>query len=247
MATLDRLAGRGRSEHRFFGGMAVLIAATALVGFARSYYLRPLIPPPPVLAMHPLTSLIHVHAALFTAWIVLLFAQTRLVAAGRIDLHRRLGILGVVVAALMIVVGTLTALHGVVRGVAPGGADPRRFLIVPLVALLVFGILFVAAIRARKTPQTHKRLILLATMALLPPALARWVILYLGFGPPVVLGLAALFVVPLVVWDFQTLGRLHPATLWGGLAVVGSIPLRLAIGLTSGWLAVADWLVGLVR
>jgi len=81
----------------------------------------------------------------------------------------------------------------------------------------------------------------------LPPALARWVITYLGFGPPVVLALSAIFVVPLVVWDLRTLGRLHAATLWGGLAVIGSIPLRLAIGLTAGWLVVADWLVGFVR
>ena len=247
MATLDTVATRGRSEHRFFGGMVVLIAATALMGFARSYYLRPLISPPPLLAVHPLTPLIHVHGALFTGWIALLFAQTRLVARGRIDLHRRLGILGAVVAALMIAVGTLTALHAVLRGVAPAGVDPRRFLIVPLVALLVFGVLFVAAIRARRGPQTHKRLILLATIALLPPALARWVITYLGFGPPVVLALSALFVVPLAVWDLRTLGRLHPATLWGGLLVIGSIPLRLAIGLTDGWLGVADWLVGFVR
>ena len=169
------------------------------------------------------------------------------VAAHRIDLHRRLGIAGAVLAALMIVVGTLTALHAVVRGVAPVGVDPRRFLIVPLVALLIFGLLFVAAIRARHRPQIHKRLILLATMALLPPALARWVITYLGFGPPVVLALSTLFVVPLVVWDLRTLGRLHAATLWGGLLVIGSIPLRLAIGRTGGWLVLADWLVGFVR
>jgi hypothetical protein len=71
--------------------------------------------------------------------------------------------------------------------------------------------------------------------------------LYFGFGPPVVLVLSALFVVPLLVWDLGTRRRLHPATLWGGLLVVGSIPQRLAIGFSAGWLAVADWAVGLVR
>lgn len=246
MATLDTLAARG-SERRFFGGLVALIAAVVLLGFARSYYLRPVLAPPPELAQRALTPLIHVHAALFTGWIALLVAQTRLVAARRVDLHRRLGLLGAVLAALMMVSGTLTALHGALRGVAPGGGDPRRFLVLPLFALLVFAALFVAALRARGTPQTHKRLMLLATTALLPPALARYVILYLGFGPPVVLALSVLFVVPLVVWDLRTLGRLHPATLWGGLVVVGSMPLRLAIGATAGWLAFADWAVGLVR
>ncbi len=246
MATLDTLAARG-SERRFFAGLVALIAATVLLGFARSYYLRPVLAPPPVLAQRALTPLIHVHAALFTGWIALLIAQTRLVAARRVDLHRRLGLLGAALAALMMLSGTLTALHGALRGVAPGGGDPLRFLVMPLFSLLLFAALFVAALRARATPQTHKRLMLLATIALLPPALARYVILYLGFGPPVVLALSVLFVVPLVVWDLRTLGRLHPATLWGGLLVVGSMPLRLAIGFTAGWLAFADWAVGLVR
>lgn len=246
MATLASPAPRS-SEHRFFGGLAALIAGTVVLGFARSYYLRPVLAPPPVLAQRDLTPLIHVHAALFSGWIVLLIAQARLVAVRRIDLHRRLGALGAVLAALMMVSGALTALHGVVRGVAPGGGDPRRFLVMPVFALLVFAALFLAALQARGRPQAHKRLMLLATIALLPPALARYVIVYLGFGPPVVLALSVLFVVPLVVWDLRTLARLHPATLWGGLVVVGSIPLRLAIGLTSGWLAFADWAVGLVR
>lgn len=247
MDTPDPVATKARSEHRFFGGMVIAIAATILLGFARSYYLRPVVPPPPVLAERPLTPLIHIHGVLFTGWIVLLLVQARLAATSRIGLHRRLGVLGAVVAASMVGVGTLTALHAVVRGVAPGGADPRRFLVVPLFALLVFAILFVAAIGARRKPQTHKRLMLLATIALLPPALARWVIVYLGLGPPVVLAISALFVAPLVVWDLRTRGRLHGATLWGGLVVVGSIPLRLAIGFSSGWLAASDWAVGLVR
>ncbi len=122
-----------------------------------------------------------------------------------------------------------------------------EYVTFPLFALLVFAGLFLAALRARRTPATHKRLMLLATFALLPPALARYVIFYLGLGPPVVLALSVIFVVPLVVWDLRTLGRLHPATLWGGLVVVGSMPLRLALGSTAGWLAFADAAVGLVR
>jgi hypothetical protein len=234
-----------RTERAFFGGMAALIAATAFLGFARTYYLRALVdaPSPP---LPTLTPLLHLHGVLFSAWVVLLFAQSRLVAAGRIDLHRRLGIAGAALAVLMIVVGTLTALQGVLRGVSPGGIDPRRFLAVPLFALLVFGLLLFAGIRARRDPQSHKRLVLLATVALLPPALARWVIVYLGLGPPVVLALSTLFVLPLVAWDLRTLGRLHPATLWGGLLVIASGPLRLAVAFTDGWLAFAEWAVALV-
>ena len=61
-----------------------------------------------------------------------------------------------------------------------------------------------------------------------------------------VLGATTLFLVPLVVWDLRTRGRLHPATLWGGLLVVLSMPVRLAIAFTSGWLGFADRLTSLV-
>jgi hypothetical protein len=64
---------------------------------------------------------------------------------------------------------------------------------------------------------------------------------------PSVLALSTLFILPLVVWDWKTLRRLHPATLWGGLLVVASGPLRLAIAFTDGWLAFADWAVALVK
>jgi hypothetical protein len=246
LATSGSLAGPRRAEQAFFGGMSALIAATILLGFARTYYLRTLVgtPSPP---LPTLTPLIHVHGLLFTGWIVLLVVQTRLVAAGRVDVHRRLGVAGAAVAVLMIGVGTLTALQGVVRGVSPGGIEPRRFLAMPLFALVVFGLLLGAGIRARRDPQSHKRLVLLATIALLPPALARWMIVYLGLAPPFVLALSTLFILPLVVWDWRTLRRLHPATLWGGLLVVGSGPLRLAIAFTPAWLAFADWAVAFVK
>jgi hypothetical protein len=58
---------------------------------------------------------------------------------------------------------------------------------------------------------------------------------------------AALFMVPLVVWDWKVLGRIHPVTLWGGLAIVASGPLRLLVSRTDEWLAVSHWLVNLVR
>ena len=53
----------------------------------------------------------------------------------------------------MIGVGTLTALQGVVRGVSPGGMDPRRFLAMPLFALVVFGLLLFASLRSRRDPR----------------------------------------------------------------------------------------------
>lgn len=236
-----------RSDRTFFGALTIALAVVVFAGFARTYYLRPLVPAPALGGQLPLTRLIHLHALLFSGWMVLLVLQARLVAMRNLSLHRRLGLASVALAVLMVGVGTVTALQAVARGVSPPGLDARRFLVVPLFALLVFAVLFAAAILARRDPQTHKRLMVLATIGLLPPALARWLIFYLGLGPAVVLGATTLFLLPLVVWDLRTRGRLHPATLWGGLFVVLSVPARLAIALSHGWLAIADRLTSLVR
>ena len=244
MVTIASMPDNRHAERNFFSGMAVAILLVALVGFARSYYLRSFFPVP---ASDPgLTPLIHLHGILFTGWLLLLLAQARLVAARRIDLHRQLGMAGAALAALLVVIGTLTALQGVLRGVGPDGIDPRRFLLVPLVSIVLFAVLFGAAVRARRDPQSHKRLMLLATLALLPPAIARWVLL-LGLGPPVVFAVATLLLVPLIIWDLKSRRRLHPVTLWGGLLLAVSGPLRLLIAQTDGWLAISNWMVGLVK
>jgi len=234
------------AERRFYSGYALALLATVLIGFAQTYYLRPILPAGSRV-LHPLTPLIHVHGMLFTGWILLLVAQTRLVAARRVDLHRRLGVAGALLAAVMVVVGILTALHAAAHGAAPLDLDPLRFMVVPLAAIALFAALVTAALFARRDPQTHKRLIVLANVALLPPALARLVIFHLGFGPPVVFALASLFLVPLVVWDLTRWKRLHPVTLWGGLLLVLSGPGRFALGQTDAWLRFADWAVGFVR
>src|SRR5436853_5928629 len=77
-----------RRDRLFFIGMAVATAVATFIGFYPTYYLKawwstPVLPP-----------LVHLHGILFTEWIVLLIAQTSLVAVGRTDLHRRLGIGG---------------------------------------------------------------------------------------------------------------------------------------------------------
>ena len=245
MATMASVPSSQRSERAFFSAMAASILLAVFVGFARTYFLRALLPVPTPAPLG-LTPLVHLHGLLFTGWAVLLFVQARLVAAQRIDLHRWLGMVGVVMAVLMVWIGTLAAVHAVLRGVAPFGMDPRRFLLIPLFAVGLFAVFVIAGIRARRDPQSHKRLMLLATIALLPPAIARWVI-QLGLGPPFVLAIATLFLVPMVVWDLKTRGRLHRVTLWGGLLLVISGPLRLVLARTDGWLAISDWLVGLVR
>src|SRR6267143_5875011 len=85
-----------RYDHLFFSIMALCMLGTVFAGFARTYYLAGV--------FHaPLPSLIiHLHGAAFSCWILLLVTQTSLVSAGRVDIHRRLGIAGFLLACLMV-------------------------------------------------------------------------------------------------------------------------------------------------
>jgi uncharacterized membrane protein YozB (DUF420 family) len=229
-------AGERNRDHRFFLAMALAAALTAFVGFAPSYYLRSFS------GAQPLTTLVHVHGALATAWMLLFLTQTALVSSGRTDLHLRLGVAGALLAPLFVVVGYVTAVEAARRGVAPpDGPPPLAFLAVPLGTLLAFTILAAAGLSQRRHRDTHKRLMLLATIAILTPALARF--RYFGpGGPPVAIGGTALFVAVCLAYDRLAHGRVHPAFLWGGLFLVASLPLRFAVTRSEIWFSLAAWL-----
>jgi hypothetical protein len=240
LATHGQLLVR-RRDRFFYIAMAVVAAALVFAGFARTYYLKGFFGNP------PLTPLVHLHGFLFTCWLVLLLSQVTLVAANRTDLHRRLGVAGGVLAGLMVLIGTATAIQAVKRGFVPGNADapppPLVFLVIPLFDILVFAILVTAALYYRRRSDIHKRLMIIATIAILPPAIAR---LHFAFiranGPLAVFGLADLILLACIFYDVVSHRRLHPAYLWGGLLLIASHPLRLLLGGTGVWLALARWL-----
>ncbi len=82
---------------------------------------------------------------------------------------------------------------------------------------------------------------LVATIAIVTPAIARMHWMGLG-GPPVTIGGTWLFVVACLIYDRVAHGRVHPAFLWGGSFVMVALPLRFALGQTDAWLAVARWM-----
>jgi hypothetical protein len=216
------ITGRSR-ERMLYTGMAIFSAAVIFAGFSRTYYLKALF------ADLPLTPLVHLHG---------------MVAAKRTDLHRHLGVAGGVLAGLMIIVGPMTAIAAAKRGFgAPGGPPPLVFLTIPLFDILVFAILVVAGLYYRQRPDVHKRLMLLSTISILPPGIARLPFDFiLGTGPLAFFGLADLVLLACATYDTITRRRLHPAYLWGGLLIIVSHPLRLAIGGTGAWLTFARWL-----
>jgi hypothetical protein len=233
----------GRYDRVFYGGIAIALALTVLVGFGPTYYFR-IFSGSPLLtqAGGPFTLLVHVHAMLFSAWVLLFIAQTTLVAQSRVAVHRRLGIAGGVLAALMVVIGTLTALKKAARGEAPAGIDPNQFLMIPLSDMVFFAGFVSAALLLRANREVHKRLMLLAYVCIVVAAVGRLPGV-LPLGPPTFFGLAFLFILAGVIYDKTSRGRVHPAYAWGGTILVISVPLRLLISGTDAWKRVAQWML----
>ena len=167
MATMVPRAAAGRrgAERLFYGAMTLAILMTVFVGFAPTYYLLD--------SFAGVTPLVHVHAAVFSAWVVLLLAQTSLVAAGRVDLHRRLGIVGVALVPLLLIVGFATTIAVAQRISRPPILAPPGRAMVALIALVAFGVISGLGLALRRNSQAHKRLLLVATINLTIAAVNR--------------------------------------------------------------------------
>jgi len=225
---------RRNMDRIFFTGMALAAALIVLVGFAPTYFLRSA-------ELPELRPLYQIHGALFTSWILLLIAQTSLIAARRTDIHRKLGIAGAVLAAAVFALGVTVSIETLRRrsGGSPG-LDPRMFLSIPLGDIIAFGTLVVAAVAMRRRSDWHKRLILLATISLLTAAVARGLAQVHAGGP---LGLflgTDVFVAVVIAYDILSRGRVHPATLLGAVMVALFKPALFLLSGTAPWLAMAD-------
>jgi FtsH-binding integral membrane protein len=233
------LPGR-RFDNYFFTGMAVLMAVTVFAGFAPSYYLAGMFH-----ALLP-SLVIHLHGAIFTAWILLLIAQTSLVSAGRVDIHRKLGIAGMFWACLMVVIGVLAATDSLVRADRPG-RDPLFFYIIPLSDMLVFAPLIFLAYRARRDSATHKRLILVATIDLMIAAIARIPVSFVHRNAAHAGMVSCAFLLVLVAYDLWSTHKVHRATLWASAFMVFVYAIRIPIGRSGTWHAFAGWVQALAR
>ena len=233
MATFPSTAGR-RQAH-FYRVVALLALAVMVVGFAPSFFLKPLFHKPP-----PLTLLLVVHGTIMAAWFALFLVQAQLAATRNLALHRRMGVAGVGLAAAVLVAGTTVAITGARLGHSPG-PPPLQFLAIPLVDMLVFAILVGSALHFRRRTDLHKRLMLLAFIGLLTAAIARIPLIHgnilLAFGSMLLIAAGC------VAWDTWRNRRLHPAFGWGFALLALSWPLRLWLSGTAAWLGFANWLV----
>jgi hypothetical protein len=223
-----------RYDHLFFTGIVLVILVAVFVGFARSYYLAGVF-------QAPLPNrLVHIHGAVFTCWILLLITQTLLVSAGRVDIHRRLGLVGFTLACAMPLLAILAAVDALVRHASR--PDARAFFAVPTFDILAFIPLIFFAWKYRSNAAAHKRLILIATIAILDAAVARWPIHASWWGLHPAEWTTAAFLIPLFVYDLFSIRKIHRATLWGSLFLVCLQQIRGPIGHSYAWQTFATWI-----
>ncbi len=237
----------------FFVWMASAFVLVAFAGFAPTYWLQ--LPAGTFVG----SPLLHLHGLLFSAWTLFFLVQTTFAARGRLDRHRAWGLLGISLATAMVLVGFATADQGLRNRLAAGFGDrARAFHIASTSMIAVFGVLVFAAIATVRRPEVHKRLMLLATIAVLPPPVARlFLAVSVGIGPGLRPGLspprtvesvlapslvADAFILVAVLYDWRHRGRPHPAYLIGGASIVMVQLLRIPISTTQWWYGVADFL-----
>lgn len=244
--------GRWTAERRFHLLFGLALTVAVVLGFSRTFFLRRWYPEWAGAHGAP-EPFFYFHGVVFSAWFVLLVAQTSLIATRRVDVHRRLGWFGAGLAALIVLTGTLGSL--IAAGRPTGFVDvpmpPLQFLVIPLALMVLFAVYVTLAVVKRREPQTHRRYMLLASISLIEAAVGRWPFDFMHaelFSPFLsAIDLAVdLFLVPMIIWDLVSRGRLHPVTMWGGLALILVHPLRMALSTTDTWLSFAGWAVGLV-
>lgn len=227
-------ANRIDAERRFYGRMAIMIAVIIFIGFAPSFYLFQMFSyprPNPSLTVMTMT-----HGLVFTAWLALFYTQTRLIASGQRDLHKRLGVAGFGLATSMIPIMYFTAIHAIPRGSHPPIIDAVSWAAVPLLAIPPIALMLLMGWYNRMNAQAHKRFMLLATLMMVEPGLSRWPIF-----PPlmavhfVTISLSFATVIPLLLWDRKTIGSLHWATKLGLAAMLFGYFARFAVWKTQAW------------
>jgi hypothetical protein len=227
------LANHEATARPFFLLFALFSVAVVFAGFAPTFFI-------PIASRtfdSPLT--VGVHAAFFLAWLSLLVVQTVLASSRKIRWHRQLGWSSAVLIPAMIASGVAVSLWATARDLRDGQGDAAlAFLFGLFMDVTAFAVLASVAVMMRRKPQVHKRLIVLATIAILGPALGRIPIVGTVTTPIIVA-----LVLSLAAYDLFSQSRVHPATTWGGLGLVASGFSQVPIGATTVWLSAARWIM----
>lgn len=234
MASTAWKADRGTTFYLAAAGVGV---AATLAGFSTTYFM-------PVAGSRfdgPVVA--HIHGWLFFAWIALVVAQPALVRRGKSRVHRKLGLVALPLALAMAASGIGVGVYAVRRDLAAGmGESAYSSLIGVVMAMSVFLAYVGIAVALRKRPDWHKRIMLLATVAILWPAWFRlrhimpWIP-----KPDITLAVvvADALIVAAMLRDRLKFGRVHPAYLIFGLGLIAEHIAEVMLVDSAPWRAVA--------
>jgi hypothetical protein len=174
-SSVSRLPSLRQSHNRWFYSVASLgLLMVMFIGFQLFYLQGKAFPGRPLTP--PIRTLVIFHGCLMTAWMLLAVGQPLLVGTRRKRLHMKLGVFGVVLAAGIVVVGVRIGIEA--ARVAPPelrlfGLDPRQFMAVPVVSILVFALLVFVGVVNRRRPEVHRPMMLMASVSVIGAALGR--------------------------------------------------------------------------
>jgi len=198
--------------------------------------------------------IVHLHAVVFVGWMALLTTQFTFVRIGRIDLHRRLGVVAVGMIPVMLVLGPATSFIMAKREFGTPDGDPA-FLILPWLSIIVFATISFAGLAFRRNAAVHKRLMLLGTVMISDAGFGRWLGPQLGpllghaFGPGFVAFFVPSFIGSILIagamlgYDLATRRRPYPVVLGAMGFMVAVQVIIAAIYVSPAWIAFATQLV----
>jgi hypothetical protein len=196
-------------DRRFYRGIAWAIGVLVVAAFSKALLVGAF---EPATLHSPLT---YVHAVVYCSWISLFVTQATLISAQRPDIHRKLGVLGVVLACVIVSLSIVSTIRVFALGLE------RYFFANPHIEVIVFTALVVPAFLYRGRPDIHKRLILLATISLIGAATTHLPIIG-HLSPYAFLVVQDSFIAAGIAYDLLSRRRVHHTYLWGGALIVGS-------------------------
>lgn len=227
-------------DRRFYLFITILTAALVFAGFARTFYLNGLF------AKLHLPPLFIFHGVVFSSWLVVLVMQAFLISARQVRIHKTLGYASIAIVVAMFALGWIMSVQAAQRGFTPpGGPHPLSFLAFQLFGLVAFAALIAAAYLLRNRPETHKRLMVGATILLLTPAVARIFFIFTASAVlPKTLGVQLVLLLGCMAFDLFTRKRVHVAWIWSTVAFLLFVFAAIFGGATRPWLAIAHWITG---
>lgn len=229
---------RMRADRIFYSSVPAVVALAVLVGFGPSWFVRPIFGQP--VGFGPLTPLLVTHGTLMTLWLATVVAQPLLIASGNRDLHRSLGSAAVVLATLLVLLIPIVSIHSMRSGGVAAFPTIYLFASVNLIGDIMFATCVGLAIANRRRAETHKRLMLLALMPLVPPAIGRWPVLS-GMMPASGFLLMDAILIAGCCYDRMTRGRIHVVWKWGVPLMLLGQALMPLVGFSGWWKQVGDW------